>query len=445
MFDDSQDDPMVAHLIHPDPPSKGEMPPIKKLFWAGIMLTSGTCTTLFANTMFMQKAEGSAACTLEDDDTTCKFNKPWFSVLLMKLAMAMCLPLYYGVGWGKEDPSAPNPSWKTIKGVWLPSVLDLLNTILGNVGLLWVSPSIYQMTRGSVVIFSALLSVKWLGRTLRSFHYWAILMVIVAVVLVGLAGIEATKDGDDDGSCGDDDDGGGGGGDDDDSGGAGNVIMGLLFIVAAQAVTAVQFITEEEFMNEFKATKLDPVALVGFEGLWGLVYFAVIAPIMTYTPPSDEAISIVWHEDFNDTFVQLSNSPTIVWLCVGYFVTILMYNVSANVVTKVLSAVVRSILEACRTLGVWMVSLIFFYVGQKCIGEEWTNWSLLELFGFVVLIAGTFSYKALIKLPCVSEAVYEQARDDDAQFADEQQRRAQEAESGRQRSTDKYRFLPESV
>ena len=318
---------MVAHLIHPDPPSKGEMPPIKKLFWAGIMLTSGTCTTLFANTMFMQKAEGSAACSLEDDDTTCKFNKPWFSVLLMKLAMAMCLPLYYGVGWGKEDPSAPNPSWKTIKGVWLPSVLDLLNTILGNVGLLWVNSSIYQMTRGSVVIFSAILSVKWLGRRLFSFHYWAIFLVIVAVVFVGLAGIQTS---------------------DSDSEGAGMVIIGLLFIIAAQMVTAVQFITEEEFMNEYKATKLDPVALVGFEGLWGLVYFCVLAPYLTYTPASDEPISILWHEDFNDTFVQLSNSMAVVWLSVGYWVAILVYNVSAN----------GEIIVSCRCFVCLFVSFV---------------------------------------------------------------------------------------
>ncbi len=51
---------------------------------------------------------------------------------------------------------------------------------------------------GSIVIWSAVLSVKWLGRTLRSFHYWSILMVTVAVALVGLAGIQKPDASDDD-------------------------------------------------------------------------------------------------------------------------------------------------------------------------------------------------------------------------------------------------------
>jgi hypothetical protein len=45
----------------------------------------------------------------------------------------------------------------------------------------------------------------------------------------------------------------------------------------------------------------------------------------------------------------------------GYFIAILVYNVSANFVTQCLSAVVRSILEACRVMGVWAVSLIMWY------------------------------------------------------------------------------------
>jgi drug/metabolite transporter (DMT)-like permease len=364
-----------------------------KAFWAGAMLFSGTFTTIFAKSLFETEAEGSDYCNMnDDDDKHCKFNKPWFSVFVMKLAMSLCLILYYGLGWGKDNPDAPNPSWKTIKACAFPASLDLLNTILGNVGLLWVNSSIYQMTRGSVVIFSAILSVKYLGRTLRSFHYWSIFFVLVAVIVVGAAGIEENPDG----------------------GGGATVILGLGFIIAAQAVTAVQFIAEESLMNN-KETTLDPVALVGFEGLWGLLYFVVLAPILTYTPRSPLAISTVWHEDFADTFVQLSNSSNLLLLCFGYFCTILVYNVAANFVTQCLSAVVRSILEACRVMGVWVVSLLFYYTATgsvQTIGEEWSNWSYLELFGFGVLMYGTFAYKALVKLPWVSEEVYELAKAD---------------------------------
>lgn len=336
-----------------------------KLVWAMLMLFSGTFTTLFAKALYTTNAEGTQYCNMDDDnDKDCDFNKPWFTVFIMKFSMTLCLPLYY---WLTADPDIPAPSWRTIKAVSWPASLDLLNTVLGNIGLLYVNSSIYQMTRGSVVIFSAFLSVKYLGRTLRSFHYWAIFFVIIAVVLVGLAGIEESAD---------------------DSSSSGEVILGLGFIILAQAVTAVQFIAEESLMNN-AATTLDPVALVGFEGLWGMAYFAVLAPILTFTPRSAEAISIIWHEDFYDTFVQLSNSSGLCWLCFGYFVMILLYNVSANYVTQCLSAVVRSILEACRVMGVWIVGILFFYCATgaaRTIGEEWSDWSYMELVGFAILM-----------------------------------------------------------
>jgi drug/metabolite transporter (DMT)-like permease len=369
-----------------------------KLFWAMAMLCSGTCTTLFAKGLFETKADGEDYCNKsDDDDKHCQFNKPWFTVVLMKVAMTLCLGLYYGLGWGKENPNAPNPSWTTIKAVAFPASLDLLGTVLGNVGLLWVDSSIYQMTRGSVVVFSAILSVKFLGRKLRSFHYWAIIFVIIAVILVGLAGIESGSG----------------------STGGSEVILGLGLILLAQAVGAVQFIAEENLMNNPNTT-LDPVALVGYEGLWGILYFIVLAPILTATPRSSMAISSVWHENFIDTFVQLSNSSGLCLLSFGYFCAIIVYNVSANFVTQCLSAVVRSILEACRVMGVWIMCLLFFYVGTstvEAIGEKWTNWSFLQLFGFMCLLYGTFAYKGLVKIPWVSQDVYDQAARDDHQNA----------------------------
>lgn len=143
-----------------------------KVTWAGLMLLSGTFTTLFAKALFTTTADGSAYCNFQDDDDKhCEFNKPWFTVLLMKVSMALCVPLYYGLGLGKDNPFAPRTTWVTVKAVAFPASLDLLNTVLGNIGLLYVNSSIYQMTRGSVVIFSAILSVKYLGRKLYSFHY----------------------------------------------------------------------------------------------------------------------------------------------------------------------------------------------------------------------------------------------------------------------------------
>ena len=176
MFSKTEDPEMFEALVGTgatNPAEKEVKSSGYKLMWDMLMLLSGTFTTLFAKGLFTTNAEGMEHCDMnDDDDKDCDFNKPWFTVLVMKLSMSLCIPLYYWFGWGKDNPFAPNPSWKTIKAVALPASLDLLNTVLGNIGLLYVDSSIYQMTRGSVVIFSAFLSVKYLGRTLRQFHYW---------------------------------------------------------------------------------------------------------------------------------------------------------------------------------------------------------------------------------------------------------------------------------
>jgi hypothetical protein len=84
-----------------------------KITWTFIMLASGTFTTLFAKSLFETEGEGSEYCNIDDDtDKMCEFNKPWFTVLLMKVSMTFCLVVYYAFGWGKEDRGLPNPSWK---------------------------------------------------------------------------------------------------------------------------------------------------------------------------------------------------------------------------------------------------------------------------------------------------------------------------------------------
>merc|ERR1711884_350034 len=150
-----------------------------------------------------------------------------------------------------------------------------------------------------------------------------------------------------------------------------------------------------------------PFQLAGYEGLWGVLFFVVLIPVLTLTPgnPNPDQLPnpmlAVYHEDFRDSLVKLHNSSQLVAWSLTYFVVIAVYNVSGQAVTKHLSAVLRSILEACRTLGVWMADLLLFYaIGRKQDGEAWTVWSWVELAGFLLLVYGTMSYKGLLPIPC---------------------------------------------
>lgn len=59
-----------------------------------------------------------------------------------------------------------------------------------------------------------------------------------------------------------------------------------------------------------------------------------------------------------------------------------------------LGAVFRTVLETMRTLCVWLVDLGLFYtpLGFGQLGESWSQYSLLQAAGFVVLVGGTLVY-----------------------------------------------------
>lgn len=119
-------------------------------------------------------------------------------------------------------------------------------------------------------------------------------------------------------------------------------MLGLFFIIAAQILCALQIVVEEHMML---ALNVSPMLLVGFEGLWGLVFYIILVPILTLTPATGSAFARTWHEDFVDSFVQVKNSPTLIMVILAYIVAVGTLNVTGNYVTKHLSAVMRSIAE----------------------------------------------------------------------------------------------------
>ena len=58
-----------------------------------------------------------------------------------------------------------------------------------------------------------------------------------------------------------------------------------------------------------------------------------------------------------------------------------------------------------RTLMVWVTSILLYYVTPKedralSGGEQWTNWSFMELGAFILMTAGVLIYNLVFRLPC---------------------------------------------
>ena len=144
----------------------------------------------------------------------------------------------------------------------LPAVCDICGTTLMNAGLLMVAASIYQMTRGALVLFVGLFSVIFLKRHLHLFQWLSLVGVVLGVAVVGLAGA-IWPDEKPEGSVGKSEvDSLAQGGLSD----ATRAIVGVLLIAGAQVFTATQFVLEEWLLER---SSIEPLRVVGWEGIFG--------------------------------------------------------------------------------------------------------------------------------------------------------------------------------
>jgi drug/metabolite transporter (DMT)-like permease len=175
--------------------------------------------------------------------------------------------------------------WK-VTYLALPAICDIAGTTLMNVGLLFVAASIYQMTRGALVLFVGLFSVWFLKRRLGLYKWFALFVVVAGVAVVGLAGAlaEAGKpkppslaalrgqlSGDVQASEADV---------------AFQTILGVVLIALAQIFTATQFVLEESIMEKYA---IEPLRAVGWEGIWGFTVTVLGMIILHFSYGQTEA------------------------------------------------------------------------------------------------------------------------------------------------------------
>jgi drug/metabolite transporter (DMT)-like permease len=73
----------------------------------------------------------------------------------------------------------------------------------------------------------------------------------------------------------------------DDGGGSETSAAGLILLLCAQLFAGTQFIVEEKLLGNYY---LDPLKVVGLEGMWGLCYWAVLLPPMQFINVDGEPI-----------------------------------------------------------------------------------------------------------------------------------------------------------
>jgi len=173
------------------------------------------------------------------------------------------------------------------------------------------------------------------------------------------------------------------------------LILGMLMVIAGQAVQSVQIIAGEWLLRDLDISEVE---IVTIEGLWGILQMIVIVyPLLWFIPGGDDGHV----EDPFDSLTMLKNNNGLLLMVLTYTFSCCTYNMSGIAVTGALSAVHRAILEASRTSLIWAFGLFVHYVVDRtsAFGEALTPYSWLQLLGFLVLMLGQSVYGELLRLP----------------------------------------------
>ncbi|KAI1505492.1 hypothetical protein F5X99DRAFT_368206 [Biscogniauxia marginata] len=261
----------------------------------------------------------------------------------------------------------------------LPAICDICGTTLMNAGLLMVAASIYQMTRGALVLFVGLFSVVFLHRKLHLFQWLSLVGVVLGVAVVGLAGAIYPDVKDqassvaaqivEDPAAAD----------------AFRAVAGVLLIAGAQIFTATQFVLEEFLLEK---SSIDPLQVVGWEGLFGLAVTLITMLVLHFAVGRTEAGRYGMF-DMVEGFRQMTEYKAVLVSSFMIMISIGGFNFFGLSVTRNVSATSRSTIDTCRTLFIWIVSL----------GLGWETFKWLQVAGFALLVYFTFLFNGIVQPP----------------------------------------------
>ncbi|KAJ6232494.1 solute carrier family 35 member f6 [Anaeramoeba flamelloides] len=269
-----------------------------------------------------------------------------------------------------KDPKSKQMKKTSIWLFLLPAICDVFGTSLAGLGLMYTTASVFQMLRGSIIVFSAIIAVTVMRRKLHVYQWTGIFIVTAGLVLVGLSSIKGEKS----------------------TRSVNKTLLGILFILLGQFVSASQFSIEEHFLKN--KPDVTPQRVVGTEGMFGtIIMTAIVLPILYYIPGKDNGSQ----ENAIDSAVMISNNWFLALMVVLYWLSIAFYNFFSLTFAKQLSTVHRTLIDTCRTLCVWLVEILIG-ISKPKYGETWSKWSFLQLGGFFLLVLGTAIHHGVLKL-----------------------------------------------
>lgn len=292
------------------------------------------------------------------------FEQPLVQTLNMFIGESLCLIVWYFGKSTTPEEQAQEQEQVPFIGVnsknpryWMllfPTLCDMISSTFMNVALILVTPSIFQTLRGSLIIFTAIISMIFLRKRYTTYQLISLFIIFAGISVVGISGIKFGSSSNSGSSVLDNSD---------------NLLIGICMILLAQIFTASQYVIEEKIMQN---KMISPLLAVGIEGLIGTILVLLISPI--YFTVRKINVTVLFWQIIHEKQLWIS------FLVLTFTIAILNY--LGLSLTKNMSSTARTTVDACRILIVWIVSLII----------GWEIFNLVQLLGFLIMVSGIYIY-----------------------------------------------------
>jgi len=330
-----------------------------------LLLISGTYDSIAFKWMNMQYLPPCNDCEPK------YFEGPFYQTLVMYIGELLCLAVYWidyylvvhkkGKKCGTFDMPTNAASFaKPECPVWwwmVPTALDYTSSSMINYATIFTLASTVQILGSFSVLLTAILALAYLRVALRVHHYCGIAVVTIGIIItavysLGLPAEETNYDTD-------------------------MSYIGIILSLAGYGLSSFQFVFEEKLFRKYYCS---PMYGVGCEGVFGTILGIVILIICQFAG---------W-EDVKGCMYQTAHSTNILVADFTSFFSVMVFNGTGLMVTKMGSGLLRAILFSLRSCLVWLVEMFL----------SWNDFDWLDFGGLLLVAFGVLVYNNVLPYMC---------------------------------------------
>jgi len=306
-----------------------------------------------------------------------RFMHPMILVLNMFAGMSLWNIIYFGKRMFQKN-SRSLPPLKFILLMCIPSFIDNLFTTILLYGKMLTAQSISRCLNSMMLIGNMVMCYFFLKAKFTRNNLMGAVFILIGSSIVGFAAISAKSLGE-------------------------TSVLGLSTTVFYYFFCNIQLVFEEYLLKGFKNIDLDPMLLVGVEGITGVVYscgLILVGNMIPCTPIGDNNYALCAYnyiENISIAFQQIRVSPNILLYFFWHLISLALFHIVALNIIKIINSTFRSILVFVNVILVWIHSVLM----------GWETLKPLQVLGYSIIIIGVLVFQKIVNLIKSKEEISE--------------------------------------